>query len=178
VRAVTVGITAMAAVAGTVYAIHASEPRRSTAVAPVAVVAPTAPATAEAVEAPVAPIVAPVVAESAPSVAPQPPASAGPTRLRAAAPADEIAGQIALIDAARSALSTGAPDRALDVLGQYQARYPAGSFRPEAVALRIQALAKLGRMAEARALAERFVAEHRGSPLASRVAREVGLSAP
>jgi hypothetical protein len=46
------------------------------------------------------------------------------------------------------------------------------------MALRIQALAKLGRMAEARALAERFVAEHRGSPLASRVAREVGLSAP
>ena len=37
---------------------------------------------------------------------------------------------------------------------------------------------KLGREAEARALAERFVAEHRGSLLATRVADVAGLTKP
>jgi outer membrane protein assembly factor BamD (BamD/ComL family) len=83
---------------------------------------------------------------------------------------------VALIDAARSALSSGMADRALDALAQYQSRYPAGSFRPEATALRVEALARSGRSAEARALAERFVSEHPGSPLADRVARAAGLS--
>jgi outer membrane protein assembly factor BamD (BamD/ComL family) len=115
-----------------------------------------------------------VVVEALPSAAP----SAAPVHGHAQAPVDDIKGQIALIDAARTALSTGAANRALEVLGQYQARYPAGSFRPEATALRIEALAKLGRNAEARALGERFIAEHHGSPLADRVAREIGVSSP
>jgi hypothetical protein len=89
---------------------------------------------------------------------------------------NDLGDQIALVDAARAALSAGAADRALELLRQYQTKYPAGSFRPEAAALRIEALAKLGRGAEARALAERFVAEHAGSPLADRVARITGLT--
>jgi hypothetical protein len=97
---------------------------------------------------------------------------------RAGMKANDIGDQIALVDAARAALAAGAADRALELLRQYQTKYPAGSFRPEAGALRIEALAALGRSAEARALAERFVAEHRGSPLADRVARVVGLATP
>ncbi|HTU63581.1 MAG TPA: hypothetical protein VMF89_34195, partial [Polyangiales bacterium] len=63
------------------------------------------------------------------------------------------------------------PSRALEQLRQYQSKYAVGSFGPEAKALRIEALTKLGRTAEARSLAERFVAEHRGTPLADRVSR-------
>ena len=74
-------------------------------------------------------------------------------------------------------MSAGDARRALELLRGYRDKYPSGSFRPEATAIRIEALAKLGRQAEARALAERFVAEHRGSLLAARVAM-VGLAAP
>lgn len=91
------------------------------------------------------------------------------------APAD-LAGQIALLDAARDAVAAGAGARALELVRQYQTTYPAGSFGPEAAAIRIEALLKLGRSAEAKALAERFVARHRSSPLAERVARLSGLA--
>jgi outer membrane protein assembly factor BamD (BamD/ComL family) len=83
--------------------------------------------------------------------------------------------QIALIDSARAAVASGAGERALGLLRQYRDKYPAGSFRPEAFALQVEALVKAGRNAEARALAERFVAEHAGTPLAKRVARIAGL---
>ena len=73
------------------------------------------------------------------------------------------------------AMAAGADRRALETLRHYRDRYPAGSFRPEASALEIEALMKLGRADEARALAERFVAQHRGSLLARRVADVAGL---
>jgi hypothetical protein len=100
--------------------------------------------------------------------------SATSTREHAAVTRD-LRDQIALIDAARTALSSGAGRRAIEILRRYQDGYPAGSFRPEAAALKVEALVKLGREAEARALAERFVAEHRGSLLAERVAKLAGL---
>jgi hypothetical protein len=89
--------------------------------------------------------------------------------------AADIRAQIALIDAARDAVAAGAGNRALQLVRQYQRRYAAGSFGPEAAALGIEALVKLGREAEARAAAERFAAQHRGSPLAERVSRLTGL---
>ena len=49
--------------------------------------------------------------------------------------------------------------------------YPAGTFRPEATVLRIEALAATGRRDEARALARDFVARHPASPLSERMAR-------
>ena len=58
---------------------------------------------------------------------------------------------------------------------RYQEKYPSASFRPEATAIKIEALLKLDRQAEARALAVRFVTENRGSLLAKRVAALVGL---
>jgi outer membrane protein assembly factor BamD (BamD/ComL family) len=82
------------------------------------------------------------------------------------------------VDAARGAVSKGAGDRALELLRQYQDRYPAGSFHPEVAALRVDALMKLGRSAEARAAAERFVAEFGRGPLADRVLRVAGLAQP
>jgi outer membrane protein assembly factor BamD (BamD/ComL family) len=92
--------------------------------------------------------------------------------------AAELRDQIAFIDTARSDLAAGADRHALDTLRRYQERYPTGSFRPEATALRVEALVKLGRQEEARALAERFVAEHRGSLLAKRVSELAGLPRP
>ena len=99
-------------------------------------------------------------------------------RARVATTTGDLRDEIALVDSARDALSVGSAPRALDILRRYQERYPSGSFRPEAAAVRIEALVKLGRAAEARALATRFVADHRGSLLATRVAELVGLAGP
>jgi len=137
-----------------------------------------------------APRPAPVLAPEQPSPAsdePAPPvvapspeparSSASPgRRTHAAASAPELRDQIELLDAARASLSSGADRRALDLVRRYEDRYPTGSFRPEATALKVEALVKLGRQPEARALAQRFVAEHRGSLLAARVAELAGVS--
>jgi hypothetical protein len=84
---------------------------------------------------------------------------------------DDLREQIRLIDAARKALNADNADRALQIVRRYQDRFTAGAFRPEAAALKIEALVALGRRSEARPLAETFVAEHSGSALADRVAR-------
>ena len=112
------------------------------------------------------------------STEPEAPSSIpGPNRRsRGLTPTSELRDQIAFIDAARAALATDNGRRALTVLHRYQEKYPTGSFGPEAGALTIEALMKVGRATEARALAERFVAEHRGSLLATRVAEIAGLA--
>jgi hypothetical protein len=88
-----------------------------------------------------------------------------------AAPVGDLRDQIALIDAARTAVKAGSTERALVLLRRYETSYPAGAFRPEALALRIEALAAGGRGAEARALAREFLARYPQSPLADRVER-------
>jgi hypothetical protein len=125
---------------------------------------------------------APASTEVAPAFPSSPPADiATPAPLRrgrASSPPNDLREQIALVDAARASLAAGAGERALDLLREYRDRYPSGGFRPEAAALRIEALAKLGRSTEARALAERFIAEFGRGPLADRVARAAGLGQP
>ena len=61
-------------------------------------------------------------------------------------------------------------------MNRYDSSYRAGTFRPEATALRIEALDHLGRTAQARTLAQRFLAAHPESPLADRVARVTGVA--
>jgi hypothetical protein len=92
--------------------------------------------------------------------------------------ASDLREQIALLDSARTAMAANADGRALETLRRYQDKYPAGSFRPEAAALKIEALVKLGRRAEARALAERFNSDYGKGPLAERVARIAGFAQP
>ena len=53
--------------------------------------------------------------------------------------------EIALIDAARTAVKAGSTERALVLLRRYEVSYPGGAFRPEALALRIEALDEGGR---------------------------------
>lgn len=96
-------------------------------------------------------------------------------RARTSAMADDLREQIGLIDAARTALNADAAERALQIIRRYQDRFASGAFRPEAAALRIEALVALGRRAEARPLAKKFVAEHRGTALADRVASVAGV---
>lgn len=116
----------------------------------------------------------------APKTAAQGPGVVAPAAVgrKAGPPTGELRDQIALVDAARTAVTAGSSEHALELLRRYQDKYPSGAFRPEAAALRIEALVKLGRMAEARSLAERFVAEYAESPLAERVAQLARLSRP
>ena len=114
-----------------------------------------------------------------PHPAPEPSlASARGTRQHATATGD-LSDQVALLDAARAAVSAGrGPARAGD-LAPLPRQVPDGQLpsrsRPR---IKVEALMKLGREAEARALAERFVAEHRGTLLARRVAEIAGSPQP
>ena len=127
--------------------------------------------------APVAP--EPVAAPSPVARAVERPASI-PTRAHrhavASATPSDLRAEIALVDAARSAVAAGADDRALTLLNRYDSSHRAGTFRPEATVLRIEALDHLGRTAQARTLAQRFLAAHPDSPLADRVARITGVA--
>jgi hypothetical protein len=166
VSAGVIGLVVAGAVVGTrMRQVPPPPPRATPAAATAAVTAPAPP------EPP------PGVLMPEPSAAietrPSPPA---PSRRSRPATTGELADQIAFIDAAREALAKGADRAALELLRRYQDKYPAGSFRPEATALKVETLVKLGQQSEARALAERFVAEHRGSLLAARVAALAGLS--
>jgi TolA-binding protein len=115
----------------------------------------------------VAGAVAPAPSEPEPIVAP-PARSVAPARHRGGA--GDLRGEIALVDAARSAIRAGTPDRALSLLDHYRHSYPRGEFAPEAAVLRIEAAAAAGRGPEARRLARAFLAQHPDSPLADRVA--------
>lgn len=142
---------------------------------PVPVRAPvvvTSPQEAAPPEAPAPSPTAAAVVE-APSLPSEPTlrAPAPQARNRAEAPAGDLREQIVLLDAARAALANGASERALELLQRYLAKYPVGSFRPEATALRVDALVKLGRNSEARTLADRLARDEDGSPLAERVKR-------
>jgi hypothetical protein len=82
------------------------------------------------------------------------------------------------VDAARSALASGSALRALSIVRDYQSQYPSGTFRPEVSAVKVEALVNLGRMTEARTLAERFVVAYGPGPLADRVARLAHIAEP
>jgi hypothetical protein len=172
--AISVGVLALA-VTGAVVGVHTAGIRHTAlkpfaaAVAPPAVVPtlPTAPAAVPAAAA----VASPVAVASHRTIA-------APAHRRAALapPPSDLRGEIALVDAARTAVANGADDRALALLGRYDASHPRGTFRPEVAALRIQTLEHLGHRAQARAMAQKFVAAHPDSPLAERVAQVTGLT--
>lgn len=128
---------------------------------------------------PVAPTPATVTTDLArstpetPEPTPAPAAAAHHPHVGAAS--GDLRDEITFLDGARAALSAGDGRRALELVRRYQEKYPSASFRPEATAIRIEALLKVDREAEARALAVRFVSENRESLLAKRVAALVGL---
>jgi hypothetical protein len=77
----------------------------------------------------------------------------------------ELAAERAPLETARTALSRGKPQAALDALGEHQRRFPFGRLGEEREALAIEALVQGGRSAEARARAARFRAKFPSSLL-------------
>jgi hypothetical protein len=106
------------------------------------------------------------------------PPEPGPVKHASPAPVDsseaQLVDELAAIDAARAALSSGHGDTALSRVRQYQKRFPDGLYVEEADALEVQALAFSGRREEARSKGERFLAARPGSPYARRVRSSIG----
>lgn len=140
-------------------------------------------------------VLAPPVASSAEAPAAEPPATAlqpvqapkpsmGPGQVGPAPSAstaglrgqDRLIAEVRALDEVRGAIRSGAPDRALSLLDAYGQAFPKPVMGSEAQVLRIEALAKAGRAAEAQALAEAFLRAAPDGPLSARVRRLVGLA--
>lgn len=93
-------------------------------------------------------------------------------------PSSTLDREIARIAEARAELVKGDGTRALVLLDSYDAEFPSGAFALDVVVLRIEALARSGRTAEARGLGERFLAAHPQSASARRVTMTLEGIAP
>jgi hypothetical protein len=115
-------------------------------------------------------------------VTPTPPAAQPPEpssdAVRASVPISTLRDEIALIDGARAAVSTHADRRALALVRQYEDNYPRGTFRPEATTLKVEVLVRLGRIAEAREIAKRFLAANGSTMLGDRVTQAIASAPP
>jgi hypothetical protein len=69
---------------------------------------------------------------------------------------DALAREVALIGRVRKLVESHSPQAALDGLGVYQARFPNGVLREEALLLRALSLCELGRAEEARRVAQQL----------------------
>jgi hypothetical protein len=149
----------------------------------------TVPLSAEAADVPV-----PAQATKVDATGAQTEADRATAGVAAAAPISEVpADERTLVESARRALAgarpalvdwgseSEAPKRvsqpalALALLRRYEEQHPNRALGPEAVVVRIEALALIGNREAATALAERFVAEHPTHPSAVRVRALVGM---
>jgi len=80
-----------------------------------------------------------------------------------------LAAQVALLDAARSAIANGTNAEAYRLAERYRADFPNGELAPEAEVVAIEALVVLGSRAAASERAARFLARYPGDPHAARV---------
>lgn len=92
----------------------------------------------------------PLASAAAPSSATLAPAPA------AVSPLEALAAERGILDRAKRALARGAPDDALEAIAEHARRFPRGALSEEREALRVQALVRAGRYAEARARADEF----------------------
>jgi len=83
-------------------------------------------------------------------------------------PQASLAQEIALLDQARSALAAHESARVMALVDQYERVLGGTRMRAEAALLRIEALAQNGQRVRAAQLAQRFIEEHAGNPLAER----------
>jgi hypothetical protein len=84
--------------------------------------------------------------------------------------------ELRAVERVRAALAAGDASAALHGLERYESASHPGRFRIEADVLRIEALTRLGKIAQARALADTFLSKHPGSPYVRRVSSLVGES--
>lgn len=105
-----------------------------------------------------------------------PPRRAAPAGAGASAPSDALDREIARVEAARAALASSETARTLRLLDSYDRDFPRGAFSVEVSVLRIEALARAGRVDEARRLGSRFLAEHHEGAFARRVTATLAKS--
>lgn len=106
------------------------------------------------------------LASSAPSLPSSPtpapsalPSSRAPSRAPTAEPildARALAAERALVDVARAALARGEPEQALDAVARHEREYPDGRHAEEREAIAVRALARAGRVDEAKRRGARF----------------------
>jgi hypothetical protein len=83
-------------------------------------------------------------------------------------PGNPLDREAALLESARADLSTD-PARALATLGVHASEFPSGVLATEREVLTIDALRRLGRVAEARERARALLARSHGSPYERRI---------
>lgn len=96
----------------------------------------------------------------------------------AAAPADTLRDEIALLDQARRALRGGNAQAALAVLDRYRSAASKHALGTEALLLRVQALVQAGRATEASALGRGYIARHPHDGYAQRLRHLLGIRSP
>jgi hypothetical protein len=106
------------------------------------------------------------IVEAAPQSAPSNVASAPPAKPSASM---SITSELSLMQEAHRALAAGDTTKCLATLARYDREHPGGAFAQEVVITRIEALAKRGDRKSAKALADRFLASHPGSPYTARI---------
>jgi TolA-binding protein len=79
--------------------------------------------------------------------------------------------ELALVESASRATKAGNARLALERLAEYQRKFPRGKLALEAQVIRIEALARAGRRAEASRLARSFLKRHPKSPIGARISR-------
>ena len=93
-----------------------------------------------------------------------------PARSEAAPrPSSTLSVQVALLDAARGAIASGALAEALRLAERYRADFPNGELAPEAEVVAIEALVEQGERQPALERAARFLARYPGDPHSARV---------
>jgi hypothetical protein len=90
--------------------------------------------------------------------------------------ADSLEREIELLDQARSAVRANAPVDALAKLDRFAREFPRGRLASEAFVVRLEALVRANRAAEARALAGAHLTRNPSSPHATRIRRIVGAA--
>lgn len=124
------------------------------------------------------PAAAPAAAEpAAPSEPARAVASPRPAESAPETKVDPLAAELAALDRAREALGAGSATQALSALDAHDRQFPNGPLGPEALMLRIQALAAAGRHGEAARLGDTYLAAHPTGPYARRVRTLLGREA-
>jgi hypothetical protein len=82
---------------------------------------------------------------------------------------ENLAAEVAWLDRASASIRSGDVERGLQVLDDYNGRFPGGVLTPESQVLRIEALVRKGDRANATRLGEAFLSRTPQSALASRV---------
>lgn len=141
--------------------------------APVPTAKLTADDPAPALEATTKPAESPKATPEAPE-APKPSATSKPSSTAESPRETTLRDEVVLLDRARAEIARGATTEALATLAKHDATYPRGFLGSEAEVLRIEALVRAGRTAEATSRGEALLAREPNGPHAQRVRTLLG----